>query len=237
MSKPMRLDKFLSACGVGTRSEVKKLLRLDLVEVNGTVQRDPALSIDPETVEITYRGEQLRYQEHVYLMLHKPEGVVSATDDRWSDTVLDLLEGAYRERALFPVGRLDRDTTGLLLLTDDGPLSHELLSPRKHVEKVYEALLDRPATEADVAAFAQGLNLGDFVSQPAVLTPLEGSRAQVTLTEGKFHQVKRMFEACGAQVLRLHRLSMGPLTLDPALQPGDWGELTPEELQALRRKA
>ena len=135
------------------------------------------------------------------------------------------------------MGRLDRDTTGLLLLTDDGPLSHELLSPRKHVEKVYEALLDRPATAADVAAFAQGLNLGDFVSQPAVLTPLEDSRAQVTLTEGKFHQVKRMFEACGAQVLRLHRLSMGSLTLDPALQPGDWRELTPEELQALRRKA
>ena len=236
MSKPMRLDKFLSFCGVGTRSEVKKLLKQNLVEVDGAVERDPGRQIDPQISSVSFHGTLLHYQEHVYVMLHKPEGVVSATDDRWHDTVLDLLEGAFAEHLLFPVGRLDRDTTGLLLLTDDGPLAHELLSPKKHVEKVYEAELDGETTEADVAAFAAGIALEDFTTKPAVLEPLSGNQARVTLTEGKFHQVKRMFEARGRQVLKLHRLSMGKLTLDPELAPGDWRELTEEELQSLRER-
>lgn len=230
----MRLDKYLAACGLGTRNEVKKMLKTNVVTLNGDVVRDPATQLDADTAEVVVNGEELRYRQYVYIMLHKPEGVVSATGDRWHDTVLDLLEGNYSEHPLFPVGRLDRDTTGLLLLTDDGALAHELLAPKKHVEKTYLAQLDLPADAADVAAFAEGIALEDFTTKPAILLPLEGNSARVVLTEGKYHQVKRMFEARSKQVLSLHREAMGPLELDPELSPGDWRELTEEELAALK---
>jgi 16S rRNA pseudouridine516 synthase len=230
----MRLDKYLAACGYGTRTEVKKLLKQGIVTVDGTVEKDAARQIDADAASVICADEPVRYRKFIYLMLHKPEGVVSATGDRWNDTVLDLLQGEFAERALFPVGRLDRDTTGLLLLTDDGALAHELLSPKKHVKKTYLAKLDKPADAADIAAFAAGLPLEDFTAKPAELMPLEGTLAKVVLTEGKFHQVKRMFEARGKQVLKLRRVSMGPLALDEALVPGQWRELTEEEVAALK---
>ena len=232
----MRLDKLLSFCGFGSRTEARKLVRQGVVTVDGEEARDQAMQVDPQSQRVEVNGEALRYREHVYIMLNKPEGVISATGDRWHDTVLDLLEGAYAERELFPAGRLDRDTTGLMLLTDDGALAHELLSPKKHVEKVYEVALDIPADEADVAAFAEGLDLGDFTSKPARLTILDGNHAEVALTEGKFHQVKRMFEARGKTVVKLHRRSMGRLSLDPDFGPGDWRELTEEEVKSLKER-
>ena len=232
----MRLDKFLCACGIGTRMEVKKLLKTGVVTVDGEIERDHGRQIDPDRHEVVCNGETLRYREHIYVLLYKPEGVISATGDRWHDTVLDLLEGAYAERELFPVGRLDRDTTGLMILTDDGPLAHELLAPKKHVEKVYEAELDRPVGEDDIAAFAAGIALEDFTTKPAKLQSLGGNRARATLTEGKFHQVKRMFEARGKTVMKLHRSAMGPLVLDPDMKPGDWRELTEEEVSALKNR-
>lgn len=236
MAKTMRLDKLLSFCGFGSRNEVRKLLRQGIVTVDGEAARDHGMQVKPEEQQIEVNGEAVRYREHVYILLNKPEGVISATGDRWHETVLDLLEGAYSERELFPAGRLDRDTTGLLLLTDDGPLAHDLLSPKKHVEKVYTVVLDNPADAADVQAFGTGIDLGDFTSKPARLTILEGNEAEVALTEGKFHQVKRMFEARGKTVLKLHRKSMGPLVLDDTLAPGDWRELTEEEVAKLKNR-
>lgn len=232
----MRLDKYLSACGFGSRSEVKKLLKQGLATVDGEIARDPGAHVTPGESAVRVNGDEIAYREHVYVMLNKPAGVVSAAEDRWSDTVLDLLEGAYPERALFPVGRLDRDATGLLLLTDDGALAHELLSPKKHVEKTYEVLLDKPADEADIAAFASGIDLGDFTSKPASLASLGGNRAQAVLTEGKFHEVKRLFEARGKTVLELKRTAMGNLRLDESLKPGEWRELTNTEVDLLKSK-
>lgn len=232
----MRLDKYLSFCGLGTRTEVKKLVKQGAVTVDGQIARDQAVHIRPGISAVAYNGEALEYREHIYIMLNKPEGVITATGDRWHETALDLLEGEYAERELFPVGRLDRDTTGLLLLTDDGPLAHELLAPKKHVSKTYEAELDAPADEADAEAFAAGIDLGDFTSMPAALDIRDGNRATVTLSEGKFHQVRRMFEARGKTVLKLRRVSMGPLRLDEGLQPGQWRELTDAEINALKTR-
>lgn len=232
----MRLDKYLSACGFGSRSEVRKLIRGGDVTVDGEPASDAGAQVEPEKNEVLCGGEEAFYREHVYVMLNKPEGVVSATGDRWHDTVLDLLEGAYPSRALFPVGRLDRDATGLLLLTDDGALAHEMLSPKKHVDKIYEVLLDRPSDAADAEAFAAGIDLGDFTSKPAQLAGLGGNRAQVVLTEGKFHEVKRLFEARGKAVLELKRTAMGSLRLDESLKPGDWRELTKEEENTLKAR-
>ena len=232
----MRLDKYLSACGFGTRSEVKKIIKQGLVTVDGEASRDQGMHVEPGANAVECNGEAAVYREHVYVMLHKPAGVVSATGDRWHDTVLDLLDGAYPERELFPVGRLDRDATGLLLLTDDGALAHELLSPKKHVEKVYEALLDKPVDQADMDAFINGIKLEDFTAKPAKLEGMGGSKAMVALTEGKFHEVKRMFEARGKNVLELKRTAMGSLLLDDSLKPGEWRELTQEEEKALKQR-
>jgi len=232
----MRLDKYLSACGFGTRSEVKKMVKKGVVAVDDGIVRDQGFQIIPGKNKVTCSGKEAAYREQVYIMLNKPAGVVSATGDRWHDTVLDLLEGAYPERKLFPVGRLDRDATGLMLLTDDGALAHSLLSPKRHVAKLYEVVLNAPVDEADIAAFAEGLALEDFTAKPAVLAKLDGCRAEVELTEGKFHQVKRMFEAVGKTVLELKRTAIGPLKLDGGLQPGEWRELTAEEEATLRAK-
>jgi 16S rRNA pseudouridine516 synthase len=236
MSKAMRLDKYLCACGFGTRTEVKKLMKQGIVTVDDETVRDQGMQVTPGVHSVAVNGETLLYRQYVYIMLHKPEDVVSATDDRWHDTVLDLLEGAFSEHPLSPVGRLDRDTTGLMLLTDDGALAHDLLAPKKHVTKIYEALLDEPVDDADIEAFAGSISLEDFTTKPATLVKLDGNRAEVTLTEGKFHQVKRMFESRGKTVLKLHRRSMGPLVLDESLQPGDWRELTEEEVVMLKNR-
>ena len=229
-----RLDKLLAATGRWSRREAKELIREGRVLVDGRPARSAEEKADPAAGEILVDGAPLGWQRFTYLMLHKPAGVVSATDDRRQRTVLDLLPPELRRRGLFPVGRLDRDTEGLLLLTNNGPLAHRLLSPRHHVAKRYSVRLDGPVGPADAAAFAAGMALGEERCLPA---RLEGGRtpeeAFVTLHEGKFHQIKRMFLSRGRTVLYLKRLSMGPLSLDPSLAPGEFRHLSEEEQRKL----
>ena len=277
----MRLDRWLTTLGICSRSEGKEWIRSGAVRVNGTAARDPAQTVETErdTLQIRDRTVDGRILRHV--MLHKPAGVLTAARDRKQPTVMDLLPPEYASMGCMPVGRLDRDTTGILILTCDGTLNHRLLAPGRHVDKVYLARVTGKLTEEDVRAFARGLELSDFTALPAkleiqeegkgleqpVLSGLskepengfparpafpekemesgrsgrpelpdaaEGtSLARVTVQEGKYHQVKRMFAATGHEVLTLHRRSFGPLTLDPALPEGGWRELKPEELEAL----
>ena len=233
-----RLDKLLASTGRWSRSEAKRLVREGRVLAGGRAAASTAEKYDPDTVQLVVDGEPLRLREHAYVMLNKPAGVLSATEDGRGRTVLDLLPETYRKRGLFPVGRLDKDTEGLLLLTDDGALAHALLSPKKHVDKVYFTRTAGTLTEDDRAAFAAGLTLGDGLRcLPAALRILSAgaeSEALVTLREGKFHQIKRMLAARGKPVLYLKRLSMGPLSLDETLDPGEWRELTEAEIKNLK---
>ncbi len=237
MSKE-RLDKLLASTGRWSRSEVKRLVREGRVRVDGAIPAAADAKYDPETAAFAVDGETLRLRAHIYVMLHKPAGVLSATEDGRGKTVLDLLPEEYRRRGLFPVGRLDKDTEGLLLLTDDGALAHDLLSPKKHVDKRYYARVSGTLDEADRAAFASGMTLPDrLVCLPAELSIVSSgaeSEALVTIREGKFHQIKRMFAARGKNVLYLKRLSMGTLTLDTSLAPGAWRELTEAEEKNLK---
>ncbi len=233
-----RLDKVIASMGRWSRREVKALIREGLVTVDGRTAASPEEKADPETAEITVAGESLQYRRFTWLMLHKPAGLLSATADSRQRTVLDLLPPDLRRRGLFPVGRLDRDTEGLLLLTNDGALAHCLLAPKNHVDKVYQARLDAPLTPEDAAAFAAGITLADGRRcLPAELRvgadPREGF---VTLHEGKFHQVKRMFLSRGKTVLYLKRLSMGGLTLDGDLGKGEYRYLSEGEVARLREK-
>lgn len=233
----MRLDKFLCETGFGTRSEVKNLLKKGLVTVNGEIVKKPEQKIDENQDRVTCNGAAASYAEYVYFMLHKPAGVVSATEDRRDRTVLDMLEGE-QTKDLFPVGRLDKDTEGLLLLTNDGELSHRLLSPKKHVDKTYYAKIEGTVTEEHVTRFREGLDIGE--KKPTLPAKLEilasgaQSEIRVTIHEGKFHQVKRMFHAIGCEVTYLKRLSMGTLTLDERLSKGEYRHLTEEEVHALK---
>jgi 16S rRNA pseudouridine516 synthase len=236
------LDKLLAHTGYGTRSEIKKLVRQGIVEVNGITAKDSGQQVNPDHDLITVNGEKVIYRRFIYLMLNKPQGVVSATEDTRDRTVLDLLDENYRHFAPFPVGRLDKDTEGLLLLTNDGKLAHNLLSPRKHVPKTYYAEVEGTVNGDDVRAFASGVTLDDgYTTMPANLVVLsEGnptlnrhSRVELTIVEGKFHQVKRMFQAVGKRVVFLKRISMGSLLLDEHLAPGEYRELTDTELSAL----
>lgn len=233
-----RLDKVLAHLGLGTRKEVRALVRSGAVAVDGAPATDPGLHVDPVQSRIEVQGRPVDYQRHLYLMLNKPGGVVSATEDRRDRIVLDLLPADLRRPGLFPVGRLDRDTEGLLLLTDDGELAHRLLAPKKHVDKTYLARVEGVVTPADIEAFAAGVMLEDgYRTLPARLRPLRvgpESEAEVTVQEGKFHQVKRMFEAVGKRVVYLKRLRMGPLDLDPSLRPGEARPLRTEEVRALQ---
>ena len=235
----MRLDKFLVACAVGSRTEVKNLLKAGRVTVNGKKEKSAKLQIDEETDEICFDGQKLDYEEFVYYMMNKPKGVISATEDPNHKTVLDLLDDYARAKEVFPVGRLDIDTHGLLLLTNDGKLAHALLSPKRHVDKIYLARINGVMTDADVETFAQGVPLKDFTCQPAKLelvsvdTEKDQSLVRVSIAEGKFHQVKRMVGYCGKEVVDLQRLTMGTLTLDEDLKRGEWRRLTKEELEGL----
>ncbi|GAB2481182.1 pseudouridine synthase [Alkalibacterium psychrotolerans] len=238
----MRLDKLLAHSGLGTRKEVKKLLKTKIVEVNGVVEVNPKTHVDPDTDSITVGGEELDYQEFVYFMMNKPQGVISATEDLMHETVLDLMEIQDSLQEPHPVGRLDIDTEGLLLLTNDGKLTHRLLSPKHHVDKTYYAEIDGVVTEEDIEAFKKGVTLDDdYQTLPAELTILESdeenqtSKIELTIQEGKFHQVKRMMKAVGKEVVYLKRLSMGPLTLDKNLELGTYRELTEEELEMLKK--
>ena len=233
----LRLDKIIAASGKYSRREVKLLVRQGRVLVDGMPARSPEDKVDPESAEIAVNGEVLPYRRHTWLMLHKPAGVLSATEDGRGKTVLDLLPPELQRQGLFPVGRLDKDTEGLLLLTNEGGLAHDLLSPRHHVDKVYYARTAGTLTEADCRAFAEGMELGGLLCRPAELEILSAgpeSEALVTLREGKFHQVKRMLAQRGKPVLYLKRVKMGNLTLDPALARGDYRYLTDEELRELR---
>ena len=234
----MRLDKFLSDMGAGTRSELKKEIRRGGASVDGRVVKDPGFAVGPDS-EVTFRGVPVTYEEFVYYMLSKPAGIISASDDDREPTVVDLISEPKR-RDLFPVGRLDRDTEGLLLITNDGALSHRLLSPKSHVDKVYFVRAAGLLDDSHVEAFRSGLVLPDGLEcLPAELRILsvsadeDISEAEVTIQEGKFHQVKRMFAAVGSEVLYLKRISMGPLMLDPALAPGEYRRLTADEKAAL----
>ena len=238
-NSPMRLDKFLVACAVGSRTEVKNLLKAGRVTVNGKKEKSAKLQIDEETDEICFDGQKLDYEEFVYYMMNKPQGVISATEDPKHKTVLDLMDDYARAKEVFPVGRLDIDTHGLLLLTNDGKLAHALLSPKHHVDKTYLAQINGVMTDADVETFAKGIPLKDFSCQPAKLELVsidrekEESLVRVTIAEGKFHQVKRMVGYCGKEVVDLQRLTMGTLTLDEDLKRGEWRRLTKEELEGL----
>ena len=235
----MRLDKFLVACAVGSRTEVKNFLKSGRVTVNGKKEKSAKLQIDEEIDEIRFDGQKLDYEEFVYYMMNKPQGVISATEDPKHKTVLDLMDDYARVKEVFPVGRLDIDTHGLLLLTNDGKLAHALLSPKRHVDKTYLARINGVMTDADVETFAQGVPLKDFTCQPAKLelvsvdTEKEESLVRVTIAEGKFHQVKRMVAYCGKEVVDLQRLTMGTLTLDEDLKRGEWRRLSKEELEGL----
>ena len=236
----MRLDKFLVACAVGSRTEVKNLLKSGRVMVNGKKEKSAKLQIDEERDEIRFDGEVLEYEEFVYYMMNKPKGVISATEDPKHRTVLDLLDDLARSKEVFPVGRLDIDTHGLLLLTNDGKLAHTLLSPKRHVDKTYQAQVKGMMTREDVETFAEGIPLKDFTCQPAKLelvsidTEKNQSQIRVTIAEGKFHQIKRMVAYCGKEVMDLQRLTMGTLVLDENLERGEWRRLTKEELEILR---
>lgn len=235
----MRLDKFLAENGLGSRAQVKQLLKKGLVLVNGRAEKSPKTQIDETRDEIVVSGQRLTYEKFVYYLLNKPQGAISATEDDRHQTVLDLLDETARQKEVFPVGRLDIDTHGLLLLTNNGKLAHAMLSPKKHVEKTYRAQVAGLMEQADVERFAAGIELKDFTCQPAHLKILEldeekeTSLVEITLAEGKFHQVKRMVAACGKEVTDLQRLTMGPLQLDPALTLGEWRRLTEEEMLSL----
>ena len=236
----MRLDKYLAEMGVGTRQEVKKQIRQGKAAVNGTVVKAADTKIDETSDEVTISGRNISYVSYEYYMLNKPAGVVSATEDRRDTTVIDLIKEKKR-KDLFPVGRLDKDTEGLLLITNDGDLAHRLLAPKKHVDKVYYAKIDGMVTEEDVKRFAEGIDIGaeeEEMTKPAkldIMKSAEESEIRLTIHEGKFHQVKRMFLAVGKEVTYLKRERMGTLCLDENLKPGEYRLLTEEEIENVRK--
>ena len=232
----MRLDKYLADMGIGTRTEVKKLIRQGKVSIDGEIIKSPEAKVDIQNSQVTCNGSPVCYEEFEYYMLNKPAGVVSATTDVKDKTVIDLITDKKR-KDLFPVGRLDKDTEGLLLITNNGELAYRLLSPKKHVDKVYYAKIDGVVSKEDVEVFAKGIDIGeDEITQPSKLEILSSddvSEIHLTIHEGKFHQVKRMFEAVGKKVIYLKRLSMGTLVLDDTLALGEYRRLTEEEVKSL----
>lgn len=227
----------LANLGYGSRKEVKQLLKSGSVKIDDVVVKDAKQHVNPEKQTVTLNGDVIEYREFIYLMMNKPQGVLSATEDNHTETVIDLLELEDQVYEPFPVGRLDKDTEGLLLITNDGQLAHRLLAPKKHVPKTYFAVIDGEVTEADITAFANGVTLDDgYETKPGELKILKSgirSDIELTITEGKFHQVKRMFEAVGKRVVYLQRISMGPLELDETLELGEYRELTDEEIELL----
>jgi 16S rRNA pseudouridine516 synthase len=233
-----RLDKVLGNLGYGSRKEIKASCKNGEVVVDGEIIKDSATKIDPETAVIEVNGERVMYRKYVYLLLNKPAGVVSATFDNYDETVIDLLDPEYQVFEPFPVGRLDKDTVGFLLLTNDGALNHKLISPKNHVDKVYYAEIDKPVDEKDIASFRKGIVIDDgYKCMPGNLEIIssteDGSEVLVTIQEGKFHQVKRMFEALDKSVVYLKRVKFGPMELDETLEEGEYRELTQEEIDIL----
>lgn len=235
-----RLDKVLSNLGYGSRKEIKIMVKNGGVEVDGVIVKDNNMKVDPNKSVIKVSEEEVNYREFIYLMMNKPAGVVSATFDNYDETVIDLLELEHAAFNPFPVGRLDKDTEGLLLITNDGEMNHRLTSPKWHVDKVYYAEIDKAVDEKDIDAFEKGITLDDgYKCLPASLKIIsaneDGSEVYVTIQEGKFHQVKRMFEARDKKVVYLKRISMGELALDNELDEGEYRELTQEEMEILKK--
>ena len=236
----MRVDKLLSNVGVASRAELKKYCKQGLISVNGKVINNPGVQVDSESDDIRFNGEKIVYREFVYIMLNKPDGYISATFDKYDPIVLDLIDQSYLVFEPFPVGRLDKDTEGLLVLTNDGQLAHRVLSPKKHVPKTYYAKIQGKVTEEDILAFEKGVILDDgyetMPSQLKILKSDDMSEIELTIHEGKFHQVKRMFESVGKEEVYLKRLSMGKLKLDESLKLGEYRELTEEEVKLIEER-
>lgn len=233
----MRIDKLLAHTGYGTRTEVKKLVKQGAVEADGKKIKSFSAQVNPDKDVITVKGEPVEYREFVYLMMNKPQGVISATEDDMHETVVNILEWDDLVRRPFPVGRLDKDTEGLLILTNDGKFAHGITSPKKHVSKIYEAVLDENVTKEDKKAFTQGIVLDDgYETKPAVLEEVDEAKklVHITISEGKFHQVKRMCHALGKEVLFLKRIQIGSILLDPKLKPGEYRDLREEEIEELQ---
>lgn len=231
----MRLDRYLSECAVASRSESKKAIRGGEVLVNGIAAKSSDMSVDEFSDVIVFRGVRVTYKKYTYILLNKPEGVVSATDDKRDKTVLDLLPTELRKKDLFPCGRLDKNTLGLMLITDNGELAHRLLSPKNHVEKKYSYRSKFPMTREDAERFRNGLTLEDgYVTKPAdILLSEDGCGGVITLREGKYHQIKRMLESLDNKITYLERISFANLTLDPSLERGEWRYLSEEEEKKL----
>ncbi|MDE6764637.1 MAG: 16S rRNA pseudouridine(516) synthase [Oscillospiraceae bacterium] len=233
----MRLDKFLSGQLAVSRSDAKELIKKRFVTVNGETAKLYDMKIDPAADSVCSEGVRLTYREHVYIMLNKPAGVICATRDRLSETVLELIPEEMRRKDLFPAGRLDKDTEGFVLITDDGEFAHNILSPKKHVEKRYFAVLEDPARKEDAETFASGMVIdGEEKCLPAELEITENPKeVYITLREGKYHQIKRMAETVGNRVLYLKRISIGGLALDESLKEGECREISPVELEMLKK--
>lgn len=240
LPKKQRIDKILSNLGYGSRSELKKICKNGLVKVNGKTINNPGVQVDVENDEIIFDGQKVVYKEFIYLMLNKPDGYISATFDKKDPIVLDLIDKEDLIFEPFPVGRLDKDTEGLLVLTNDGQLAHRVLSPKKHVPKTYYAKVEGVVTEEDVKVFLEGVTLDDgYETMPAELVIIKSdeiSEIELTIHEGKFHQVKRMFESVDKKVIYLKRLSMGKLKLDETLELGEYRELTDEEVKMIEER-
>ena len=230
----MRLDKLISECGLATRTETARACRSGSVTVNGVPVGKPDTHIDPDADRVVFCGKPVVRQQYVYLLLNKPQGYVSATDDKSAPCVTELVPPEYRRKGIFPCGRLDKYTTGLMLLTNDGPLAHRLLAPKSHVTKSYGFTVEHSLSAEDVAALEAGIDIGGYVTAPCRVTLSAPDAGVIFITEGKYHQIKRMMDAVGNRILTLERLTFGPLSLDSALGRGEWRQLTETELQALQ---
>ena len=230
----MRLDRLLSECKIATRTESAKACRAGLVTVNGTVARKADQQVDPERDVVVFSGEIVEYRRFVYILLNKPDGYISATEDGRDPVVTELLPEKYRKMGLFPCGRLDKHTLGLMLLTNDGALSHRLLAPKSHVTKSYGFSVRLPLSDEDVSKLESGVDIGDYVTKPCRVELHSATEGVIYITEGKYHQIKRMMEAVNNRITALERLTFGPLSLDPSLDRGEWRLLTDEEEKALQ---
>ena len=232
----MRLDKMLSECGIATRSECGKAARAGKITVNGIPVLKADCKVDPEVDRVIYCGSPVIYRKFVYLMLNKPDGYISATEDGRGDPVVtDLFPSEYRKKGIFPCGRLDKHTLGLMLLTNDGALSHKLLAPKSHVAKTYGFRVKFPLSQEDVTSLEGGVDIGGYLTKPCQVRLMGEREGEIVLTEGKYHQIKLMMQAVHNQITYLERLSFGPLSLDPALGRGEWRELSDEEVASLQQ--
>ena len=232
----MRLDKMLSECGVATRSECGKAARAGKITVNGISVLKADCKVDPEVDLVVYCGSPVIYRKFVYLMLNKPDGYISATEDGRGDPVVtDLFPPEYRKMGIFPCGRLDKHTLGLMLLTNDGALSHKLLAPKSHVAKTYGFRVKFPLSQEDITSLESGVDIGGYLTKPCQVKLMGEREGEIILTEGKYHQIKLMMQAVHNQITYLERLSFGTLSLDPALERGEWRELSDEEIVSLQQ--